>query len=309
MLYYDHIVTAQESGMMLETLLRPLHFSRKLRRLLKEEQAVLVNGQAFYWRNRVLKGDHITVRSPLDDRLVVEPEDIPIAVAFEDDHVLVVDKPPGMLIHPVGRQRSHTLMAAVVHYLQQKGENSRVFLLHRLDQDTSGLVLLAKHKLAQERLSRALLQRTIHRRYTAFVHGVIQDAFRVIEAPIVPVPASATKHAVAPYGRHAVTQVMTIKRYQVQDATQLSLDLLTGRTHQIRVHLSFICHPLIGDPLYGIQSMKDSDYGLVRQALHASLLTFAHPISHNTVVVESALPSDLRCVERKLAQNESDPNF
>ena len=85
MLYYDHIVTAQESGMMLETLLRPLHFSRKLRRLLKEEQAVLVNGQAFYWRNRVLKGDHITVRSPLDDRLVVEPEDIPIAVAFEDD--------------------------------------------------------------------------------------------------------------------------------------------------------------------------------------------------------------------------------
>lgn len=278
---------------MLETLLRPLHMGRILRRTLQQQQAVLVNGQPYFWRNRVHVGDHITVSAPQDDREIVSPEPLDIAIAYEDDHVLVVDKPAHMLTHPVGRRRTGTLLAGVVYYLRLQQKNGRIFLLHRLDQDTSGLVLLAKHKLAQERLSRMFLTHEIQRGYTAFIQGGMKWDERSIVAPIIAVPQTPTRHAVAAYGLQAITHVKVIERYLSCGATKVSLRLETGRTHQIRVHLSYIGYPILGDALYG-PSVPDLVAGrLDRQALHASSLTFLHPITKALITVQSPLPRDL----------------
>ncbi len=297
MLYFDHVVTAHEDGVMLETLLRPLHMGRTLRRILQQQQSVLVNGQPYFWRKRVYVGDHITVTAPQDDREVVIPEPIDIAIVYEDDHVLVVDKPAHVLIHPVGRRRTGTLLAGVVHYLKLQQKSGRVFLLHRLDQDTSGLVLLAKHKLAQERLARTFLAHDIHRGYTAFVQGIMKMEERSIIAPIIAVPQTPTRHAVASYGHHAVTHVNVMVRYLLSGASKVSLRLDTGRTHQIRVHLSYIGYPILGDALYGPGTPDLVADRLDRQALHASSLSFVHPMTKALITVQSPLPCDLRKLE------------
>ena len=298
MLYLDHIVTHDEDGKMVSSFLEPLHLGKKLRKALHEGNLVQVNGAIVYWSSRVRVGDHITVRAPTDWRDVVPAEDLPLTVTYEDEHVLVVDKPAGMLIHPVGSERSGTLLAAVVNYLKKKQIEDRVFLLHRLDRETSGLVLLAKHKMAQERLVRSLHRRDVHRQYSAFVHGIVSQDDFLIEAPIAKSDSSSTRHIVAENGRYAATKVSVQARCELSGITKVNVTLLTGRTHQIRVHMAHIGHPLIADSLYG-QGDNPFAHVITRQALHASTLDFMHPIVRTMTTVNSALPDDMASLEEK----------
>lgn len=294
---FELCVAPDQAGLMVKQLLAPLHLSRRLRRAITESAGVMLNGRRAYFTTRVAAGDLLTVDAPQTERAsAVVPEDIAISVAFEDEHVLVVDKAAGMVVHPTGTYKSGTLVAAVSHYLQARGEFGMCRPLHRLDRDTSGLIVFAKHKLAHERLVRALRARLVTREYTAYVHGLVRFDERLLDLPILRPAADKLQRAVAPYGKEAFTHVWTEQRFVGAKVTKVRLRLLTGRTHQIRVHMAHIGHPLLGDWLYG----QAVDPLIARQALHAGYLRLTHPLDGRTVALHAALPADLQALEAHL---------
>jgi len=297
MRYVEARITASQAGLMVKQVLAVLCFSRRLRRALTESAGIRLNGQPVYWTTRVAIGDLLTVDAPPEERSsTVIPEDIPLSVAYEDEHVLVVDKAAGMVAHPTGTHVLGTLVSAVAHHVEAHGEHVRCRPLHRLDRETSGLVLFAKHKLAHERLVAALLARRITREYTAFVHGLLSFDERVLDMPIARLSEQSLQRAVTPDGKRAITHVRVLKRYKTAQVTRVQIRLETGRTHQIRVHMAHIGHPLLGDWLYGLSP----DPLMARQALHAGRLHFVHPLDGRTIDIRADLPSDLQSLDARL---------
>ncbi len=271
------------------------------------ENQISVNGQPAAKSYDVSPGDSITVAVPPPPPRDAEPEDIPIEVAFEDDYLAVVNKPIGMVTHPAAGNRTGTLVNAIMHRFDRLAAGSaddRPGIVHRLDKNTSGLLLVAKNDKVYHALQKALQAREIHRRYVALVCGHVPQEKGLIDAPIGRSPKNRKKMAVNGINaREARTRFYLKKRYRTYDLLDVVLE--TGRTHQIRVHCTFTGRPVFGDPDYGGREKwnkgifaPERKFGerllamMPRQALHARKLEFDHPVTGEPVEVEAPLPED-----------------
>ncbi len=224
----------------------------------------------------VKKGDRIRYEIPDPKPCEILPEDIPLDIVYEDEDVIVINKPSGMIVHPGPGVYTGTLVNALLYHCHDlSGINGvlRPGIVHRLDKDTSGLIMVAKNDQSHQELARQLADKTAHRVYIALVHGVVDHNYGRIEAPIGRDPADRQSMTVtARNGKPAVTEFKVLRRYA--EYTLLQCQLETGRTHQIRVHLRYIGYPVAGDPKYGYRRDRDTEHG---QYLHAAALSFHHP--------------------------------
>jgi 23S rRNA pseudouridine1911/1915/1917 synthase len=287
-------LTAAEAGVTVGELLRDRwKLPKKQVHLLFQHKQVLLDGASAAQHVRAEAGQEIRLRLCQPEPLGLEPVDRPLEVLYEDDHLLVVHKPAGLLLHPTNDAHRMTLDHLVAGHFQRTGVETKVRHVHRLDQDTSGVVLYAKHALAAALLDERLRERKIKRRYVAYVHGRISDEQGTINQPIGKDRFHPSRRRVSSTGEPAVTHYRVVERYD--HATKLECELETGRTHQIRVHLSHCGHPLMGDSLYG-----GKPTGINRQALHAAILRFPHPFGERAIEVKAALPADLIQLEDML---------
>lgn len=250
---------------------------------------VTLEGRPALPRRKVWEGDVIVIiPSPDPSAVAHRAETLPLEVVFEDDALLVVNKPAGLVVHPGSGNWQGTLLNALLGRAPALAEIPRAGIVHRLDKDTSGLLVVAKTLAAQVELARQLQARSMRREYLAVVHGrMARDG--TIEAPIGRHPVKRTRMAVVARGRHAVTHYQVLERYE--HATLLRCRLETGRTHQIRVHLSAQSHPLVGDPAYGRRSGR---IAFPRQALHAERLALIHPETRRPMSWQVDPPADMR---------------
>ncbi len=256
---------------------------------------VTVNGESVNKASlRLEVGDEVMVRVPPPESTEVHPEAIPLSIVYEDDDLLVVDKPAGMVVHPAHGHRSGTLVNALLSrypQLAEVGGAERAGIVHRLDKDTSGLILVAKNEAAQQELQRQFKHHAVEKVYLALVEGRLEPERGIIDAPIGRDKQQRKRMAVVRSGRQASTAYRVIERFE--DHTLVEVRPQTGRTHQIRVHFAFIGHPLVGDRVYGYRRQR---LGLGRQFLHAQALSFRLPSSGEVVEFHSPLPDDLRQV-------------
>jgi len=329
--YYEPIiyeVPAEEDGFILKTILQNrMHLSRKLLSRLKlTEQGITVNGERQYISVRVHAGDRIEVRMLQEESDDILPQELPLAILYEDEHLLVVNKAAGMIVHPTHGHYVNTLANGVVHYWQQQGKSYRFRPIHRLDQETSGTLAIAKNPYVHQQVSEQMQAHRVKKEYVALVHGVMRDEEGTVTGPIDRDPEEPHIRIVTETGYPAVTHYKVERRYR--DATLVRLWLETGRTHQIRVHMLHLGHPLVGDKLYklkpaaadplveprqelesaahahdrGIQAVRESlaaedgspSYGMERHALHACTLGFTHPGTKQWIEFEAPLPDDIR---------------
>ena len=258
---------------------------------------VTLDGAIAEGKRRLSGGERIVIEAVQDALAVADaPQAIEVAIVHEDDAIIVVDKPPGLVVHPGSGNRDGTLLNALLHHAPQLAALPRAGIVHRLDKDTSGLLVVAKTAIAQTDLVRQLQARTVEREYIALVHGDVSRAI-TIDAPIGRHPRVRTTMAVVARGRPARTHVKPLERYGAATLVQCTLE--TGRTHQIRVHLAAIDHPLVGDPAYGRRRGSAALPAFHRQALHAIRLAFIHPETKKRRQWETSLPDDM---ERLLSQ-------
>ncbi|MEK5231044.1 RluA family pseudouridine synthase [Lysinibacillus sp. FSL K6-0232] len=251
--------------------------------------AIKVNGDAVKAKYKVKAGDLIVIDVPEVEELDVVAENLALDIVYEDADVLVVNKPKGMVVHPAPGHMTGTLVNGLMAHCQDlSGINGvmRPGIVHRIDKDTSGLLMVAKNDVAHESLVNQLVNKTVTRKYTALVHGHIAHDKGTIDAPIARDPKDRQKQAVVDQGKHAITHFQVIERFG--DYTLVECRLETGRTHQIRVHMNYIGFPLVGDPKYGPK--KTLDFG--GQVLHAGVLGFDHPVSGEYLEFEAPLPAD-----------------
>ena len=268
----------------------PAHSRSRLQGWLKSGLVRLDGGQRDA-KFKVWGGESLQVEEvPAPAEAAQAPEDIPLFVVYEDAHILVLDKPVGLVAHPGSGNWSGTLLNALLHHAPQLAGVPRAGIVHRLDKDTSGLLVVAKTLEAQTDLVRQLQARTVRRHYLALVHGALAVAGRV-EAPIGRHPTQRTRMAVVPGGRPAVTRYLPRERFA--RSTLVECQLETGRTHQIRVHMAHIGHPLVGDATYGLRRSGSAVLdAFARQALHAFRLGLRHPASGAELAWTAPLPPD-----------------
>ena len=276
-----------------------LAVSRSAAARLCEEGRVTAGGKALaknYW---LLGGEELTVEIPEAEDTAVEAQDIPLDVVYEDEDVIVVNKPVGMVVHPAPGHRDGTLVNALLHHcgdsLSGIGGEKRPGIVHRIDRDTSGLIIAAKNDAAHLGLSAQLADHTLARTYECLVVGNLRQDRGTVDAPIGRHPTDRKKMAVVANGRRAVTHWEVIARYP--GVTHVRCRLETGRTHQIRVHMAHIGHPILGDTVYG---SKKPVPGLTGQCLHAVGLRFLHPRTGKTVELHCELPEEFQAYLRKL---------
>lgn len=275
--------------------------SRSYIQKLIEGGHLLVNDQpCFSKKYRVSAGDKVAISIPEPEVLAVEPENIPLDIIYEDEDVLVVNKPRGMVVHPAAGNYTGTLVNAILYHC--KGRLSsingviRPGIVHRIDKDTSGLLMVAKNDRAHSSLSSQLAEHSITRRYRAIVYNNIREDEGTVDKPIGRDPGNRLRNAVTDIGsKHAVTHYKVLERFG--QFTYIEAVLETGRTHQIRVHMSYIRHPLLGDELYGPVKNRQ---GAKRQMLHAGILGFVHPSTGEYMEFQSPLPEDFEKVLNKL---------
>lgn len=235
---------------------------------------VLVNGKTEKSSYKMRAGDVITVNVPAVEPLSVQPEDIPLVIVYEDQDVIVVNKPQGMVVHPSAGHPDHTLVNALLYHtkdLASSPEGFRPGIVHRIDKDTSGLLMVAKNTKARKSLEDQLANKVNKRVYLAIVHGHFTEKSGLIDAPIGRDHYNRKKMAVVENGKHAITHFKVLEQFQGYSLVQCQLE--TGRTHQIRVHFAYIGHPVAGDPLYGpLHTLKGHG-----QFLHAQVLGFRQP--------------------------------
>jgi 23S rRNA pseudouridine1911/1915/1917 synthase len=266
---------------------------------------VLVNGKVKKESYRVKVGEKVEIDIPevIDSEIL--PENIPLDICYEDEDVLVVNKPRGMVVHPAPGHYSGTLVNALLYHCKQDlsgiGGVARPGIVHRIDKDTSGLLMVAKNDLTHHSLVEQLKEHTITRMYLAVVHGVIRHERGLIEAPIGRDPKDRKRMAIEHRnGKHAITHFTVLERFS--KSTYVECKLETGRTHQIRVHMKSIGHPLIGDPIYGPAKNK---YGFTGQALHAEVLGFTHPRTGKRIELKAKPPMDFTQLMNELRQEQT----
>lgn len=252
-----------------------------------KDAVVTVNGKSVKGNYKVKGNDEITVTIPEPEELDIQPEDMNLEVYYEDADVLVVNKPRGMVVHPAPGHTKGTLVNGLMHHCTDlSGINGvmRPGIVHRIDKDTSGLLMVAKNDMAHESLVNQLVAKTVTRRYKAIVHGVIPHDKGIIDAPIGRDKKERQSMTVDENGKNAVTHFQVLERFK--DFTLVECRLETGRTHQIRVHMKYIGYPLAGDPKYGPKKTLDMN----GQALHAGILGFDHPRTGEYIEFEAPIP-------------------
>ncbi|MFD2638201.1 RluA family pseudouridine synthase [Piscibacillus salipiscarius] len=260
---------------------------------------VLVNGEKVKSNYKCQLNDEIVWEEPEVQELEIEPENIPLDIHYEDEHLLVVNKAKGMVVHPSHGHRTGTLVHALLYHCQDLSGINGVYrpgIVHRIDKDTSGLLVVAKHDRAHEILSSQLQDKKVKRSYEAIVHGVIEHDKATIDAPIGRDPDDRQKMAVVESGKPAVTHFSVARRFE--NFSHVYCDLETGRTHQIRVHFQYIDHPLVGDPKYGRRKTLD----VQGQALHARKLSFTHPITEEELSFTCEAPDIFQETLEKVAK-------
>lgn len=252
-----------------------------------------VNGKAVKPNYKLAVDDVIVLTVPEPRELTIQPEPIPLNIVYEDSDVIVVNKPRGLVVHPAPGHYSGTLVNGLLHHCRDlSGINGvlRPGIVHRIDKDTSGLLMAAKNDLAHQHLAAQLKEHTVNRKYLAIVHGELPHDHGTIDAPIGRDPHDRKLYTVTEKnGKRAVTHFAVLERINGYSFVELKLE--TGRTHQIRVHMKFIGHPLVGDPAYG--RSKGVSMDVEGQALHAAVLGFVHPRTGETLQFEAPLPSEM----------------
>lgn len=279
--------------------------SRSFAGRLFSEGLAKVNGRATKPSLKLKEGDVITFTLPEPEAIDAEPEDIPLNIVYEDDSVLVINKPRGMVVHPaVGNERGTVVNAALFHCqgsLSGINGSVRPGIVHRIDKDTTGLLVIAKNDRAHKSLTDQLADRSLSRVYYALVNGNIKEDGGTVDAPIGRSPKNRKKMAVVPDGRSAVTDFEVIERFGAY--TLVRCKLRTGRTHQIRVHMKHIGHSVVGDKAYGI---KNERFALAGQLLHAKEISFIHPETGEKVTFSCPLPEDFAAVLEVLRKTKKE---
>ena len=296
-------VAEEMSGKRLDSVLAGMmpEYSRSFIQKLFENGSITVGGDPCSEKKRkAAAGDIVEITIPQPERLEVEAEDIPLDIVYEDDELLVVDKPAGMVVHPAPGNHSGTLVNALMYHcgdaLSSINGVIRPGIVHRIDKDTSGLLMVAKTDRAHNALSAQLAEHSITRRYKAIVYSNIKEDEGTVDKPIGRDPGNRLRNAVVyTNSKNAVTHYRVLERFG--GFTLVEAVRETGRTHQIRVHMAYIRHPLLGDTLYGPAKNR---YGAKRQMLHAGVLGFVHPVTGEYMEFNSPLPQDFEDVLAKL---------
>ena len=264
-----------------------------------EENHILVNSKQQKVSYKVKMGDIITIEQPTSKEIELKAENIPIDIIYEDDNIIVVNKPKGMVVHPANGNPNGTLVNAIMAICKDSlsgiGGEIRPGIVHRLDKDTSGLLIIAKNDEAHVNMSEQIKNHEVKKTYIALVRGVIKENEATIDMPIGRSQSDRKKMAVNKNGKNAVTHIKVLKRYEKY--TLLEINIETGRTHQIRVHLSHIGYPIVGDYTY---SNGKNEFGIIGQCLHAKRLEFKHPITQKEMKLEAPLPKYFEEILKKL---------
>ncbi len=270
-----------------------LELSRsKIQRLIKDKK-ILVNGKEISSNYITHENDEVEIKSDLDFDYDVEPENIPLDIVYEDDYLLIVNKESGMVVHPAAGNYSHTLVNALLYNfnLSNGSDKNRPGIVHRIDKDTSGLLVVAKDDKTHELLSEMIKEKKVERIYIALVEGIIMHDTGDIDAPIGRDTVNRQKMMVTDVNsKEAFTHFRVLKRYKKDNKTLIECKLSTGRTHQIRVHMEYINHPVFNDPVYG-KNKKTTSFG---QFLHSKSIRFIHPITGKEIYKEAPLPEEFQ---------------
>lgn len=272
--------------------------SRSLVKNLIDDNKVEVDGQFRKASYRLKVGEEVKVIIPKPREFKIEPQNIPLNIIYEDEDIVIVDKPKDMVVHPAPGNTENTLVNALLYHVKELSDINgevRPGIVHRLDKDTSGIMVVAKNNIVHENLALQIKYHSINREYMALVHGVIKENLGTIDAPIGRSKVDRKKMAVVAEGRHAVSDYQVVERFN--NYTLVKVKLITGRTHQIRVHFSYINHSVVGDPLYG---SGKKHFNLDSQALHAHLLGFVHPRTGEYMEFQSPLPRYMEDILEKL---------
>ncbi|HJF16172.1 MAG TPA: RluA family pseudouridine synthase [Globicatella sulfidifaciens] len=293
------------------TTLLPSESRSTIQKLIKQD-LVQVNGVVAKANLKLEGHESITIVIPEveePEEETLKAEDIPLDIVYEDEDLVVINKAAGMVVHPSKGHYSGTLVNALLYYLGHNlaypDDNTRPGLVHRIDKDTSGLIVVAKNNAAHHLLSEQLADHSMGRTYYALVHGTIKEPEGSIEVPLKRDPSNRLRWSVQPDGKYALTHFKVLHRYT--DSTLVELQLATGRTHQIRVHMEYIGHPLVGDPVYriGVGQMRGALTRLTDgQLLHAKEIHFKHPISNQLMSFEVPLPEHFEDILRTLTPLE-----
>ena len=284
---YEHYqVAVEQTGLTIEQYLKEIlqYSGRKIQKLTRQK-GILLNGKAVFLQKKIKTTDSLRVLTLTDQHYGVQPEEGIVEILYEDNYMLVVNKAAFQLVHPAGQTTHGTLSNYLAYYFKQRGIISTIRPVHRLDRNTSGCIIFAKDSRSQGILEAQLKARTLKRTYLSVVQGVVDPPVGVINAPIGPHPAKPNRRKVREDGDTATTHYNTMRN--LEDASLLELSLETGRTHQIRVHLAYIGHPILGDNMYGISSPW-----IKRQALHASAVRFQAIDNNEEITVAAPLPKD-----------------
>ena len=296
-----YIVKQEEQGKRLDMYVSNQNneLTRTAVQRLIEQEKILVNGKKQKVAYKIVEGDTVTVEESEAKSIELKAQEIPIDIIYEDKDIIVVNKPKGMVVHPANGNPDGTLVNAIMAICKSSlsgiGGEIRPGIVHRLDKDTSGLLIVAKNDKAHVNMSEQIKNHEVKKTYIALVRGIVKENEATIDMPIGRSRSDRKKMAVDRNGRNAITHIKVLKRYDKY--TLLEINIETGRTHQIRVHLSHIGYPIIGDYTY---SNGKNEFGVVGQCLHAKSLEFKHPITGKEMKLEAPLPDYFEDILKKL---------
>ena len=305
------VVSDQQAGLRLDQALSQMFpdYSRsRLQTWIKAGQ-VMVDGKELRPRDRVSGGEEVEIEAVIEEDAGCQPQDIPLDVVYEDDSLLVINKPAGLVVHPAVGNRDGTMQNALLHYAPELAGLPRAGIIHRLDKNTTGLLVVARTLSAHKYLVEKLQNREFEREYLAVVNGVM-TAGGTVDAPIGRHPVDRLRMAVNESGKPAVTHYRVVERFRAHTCVRVQLE--TGRTHQIRVHMAHRRYPIVGDPVYGgrprlppdsSESLINTLHGFRRQALHAARLGLQHPETGEKTQWEAPIPEDMEKLMQELQQD------
>lgn len=294
---FEYTVTEEDKDLPVKTIIRRrFSFSYRLLSKLKYQHLVYLNDEDVAGWIVPDIGDVISVNLP-EEKSDFPPEDIPIYPVFEDDDILIINKQPGVTVHPTKGHPCHTIANGLMTYMEKTNQSFKIRFVNRLDMDTTGLLIIAKNSHAQDEITKQMKAKSTEKRYKAIVNGIVEEDEFTIDLPIGrPDPENVARAVMEEGGYPSVTHVKVLERYNGYTMVELLLE--TGRTHQIRVHMSHIGHPLVGDFLYGGENPELID----RQALHSYKLSINHPVTGERLILEAPLPDDFKQVIEKISK-------
>ena len=301
----EYIVSQEEKGKRLDAYIPSvdLDITRTSAQRLIEDGNILVNGKNAKVSYKIQENDKISVEIPKPKQIELKAQDIPIEIVYEDSDIIVVNKPKGMVVHPANGNPDGTLVNAIMAICKDSlsgiGGEIRPGIVHRIDKDTSGLLIVAKNDNAHVKMSEQIKNHEVKKTYIALVRGIFKENEATIDMPIGRSTSDRKKMAVNKNGKNAITHIKVLKRFDKYTLLQVNIE--TGRTHQIRVHLSHIGYPIVGDYTY---SNGKNEFDVVGQCLHAQKLEFKHPITQKDMCLEEELPQYFKDILDKLKNRE-----